>query len=310
MPRAAARADGLVDVEPAFRGALPAEVRATDAVVELPAEMACAVAELLSGAAIAGRVLGVSTRSVMVELGARVLVLGSNRAHRSPVTVRSTHWPDRMPVGLLAGAAVTAGACRLRTAGLHLRVVRSWDSRVMRIRPDARAVAQLGSAVRSAVRGIPDEPVTGLALALDAGAPRCVVPFADGDPLPRAVRRLIGLGAGSTPAGDDVVAGVLVGLLATGRIRTAAALRRAVGDPVDRTTALSRELLLLAGQGQASGEVLAVLRQLDARNGTPSRLANAIDRLLAVGHTSGADLAAGLLIGLGCGRPIHGVGRG
>ena len=311
MPGAAARAAGVVPVEPACRW--------VEVAAELPVEAPRAAVDLLSGGPVVGWVLGVSSSSALIELGSRVLVLGPERAHRTPVTLRSAHWPSLPPAALVAGARVTATGGRLDVAGLRFRVVRSWDSRVVRIRPHPPAVALFGAATRSAGRGIGDEPVAAFAEAVAAesagrspvsrcndrspGAGQACQP-----PLVQAVRGMVGMGAGSTPAGDDVLAGALVGLLATGRNLIARAVIRAIGDPAGRTTALSRELLLLAGQRQASGEVLAVLRQLDARNGTPPRLSAAVDRLLAVGHTSGADLAAGLLIGLGADGPVHGAG--
>ena len=63
----------------------------------------------------------------------------------------------------------------------------------------------------------------------------------------------------------------------------------------NRTTALSADLLRLAGDGHAGLEALAVLAALH-RPDVP--IADAVDRLLSIGHTSGADLATGLAIGL------------
>ena len=67
----------------------------------------------------------------------------------------------------------------------------------------------------------------------------------------------------------------------------------------DRTTLLSADLLRLAAQGHACLEVLALLHALnDRRNDLQARTASSIQRLLTLGHTSGADLATGLSIGL------------
>ena len=66
---------------------------------------------------------------------------------------------------------------------------------------------------------------------------------------------------GSTPAGDDLLAGRLVALHALGEVDAAAAL--AAELPLDRTTTLSAELLRRAAVGEASRPVIELLRALD-----------------------------------------------
>ncbi|WP_230879578.1 DUF2877 domain-containing protein [Planomonospora sp. ID67723] len=117
-----------------------------------------------------------------------------------------------------------------------------------------------------------------------------------------AAEQLVGLGPGLTPSGDDVLAGLLVALRHLG---AAAGAGRAVWladwlaaavtfDARSRTTPISATLLHCAARGEASGEVLAVLRALAGRQS----LEPVLHRLLQLGHTSGADLAWGLRIGL------------
>ncbi|WP_049575001.1 DUF2877 domain-containing protein [Nonomuraea sp. SBT364] len=117
-----------------------------------------------------------------------------------------------------------------------------------------------------------------------------------------AAERLVGLGPGLTPSGDDVLAGLLVTLrhlgAATGTdraVRLAGWLAAAVTyDARTRTTPISATLLHCAARGQAGPEVVAVLRALAGRQ----PLEPALLRLHALGHTSGADLAQGIAIGL------------
>ena len=117
-----------------------------------------------------------------------------------------------------------------------------------------------------------------------------------------AADQLIGLGPGLTPSGDDVLSGLLVALRHLG---TATRVSRAVWladwlaaavtfDARGRTTPISATLLHCAARGEASGEMLAVLRGLAGRQS----LEPALHRLLQLGHTSGPDLACGLRIGL------------
>ncbi|MEU0565669.1 DUF2877 domain-containing protein [Nonomuraea sp. NPDC005983] len=117
-----------------------------------------------------------------------------------------------------------------------------------------------------------------------------------------AAEQLVGLGPGLTPSGDDVLAGLLVTLRQLGR---AAGTGRAVWladwlaaavtyDARTRTTAISATLLHCAARGEASPEVIAVLRGLTGGQA----LEPALRRLHRLGHTSGADLAQGIAIGL------------
>ncbi|HUK69152.1 MAG TPA: DUF2877 domain-containing protein [Streptosporangiaceae bacterium] len=113
---------------------------------------------------------------------------------------------------------------------------------------------------------------------------------------------LVGLGPGLTPSGDDVLAGLLLALrLLGGAIRggtravwLADWLGAAItSDASDRTTSVSATLLHCAARGQAAAEVAAVLRAFAGQE--PA--VRAATRLLAAGHTSGADLAWGLAAG-------------
>jgi Protein of unknown function (DUF2877) len=97
---------------------------------------------------------------------------------------------------------------------------------------------------------------------------------------------LIGRGPGLTPEGDDFVAGMAGVLAAAGRGDDVAAL---LGDDLRRrTTALSATLLELAAQGMGPEPLQAVL----------AGDADALPRLLSLGHTSGRAYARGAAAGL------------
>lgn len=124
------------------------------------------------------------------------------------------------------------------------------------------------------------------------------VPTLEHEALLAAARDLVGLGGGLTPSGDDV----LCGLLAVGRTLGRAlgdeeldrALHRLGGalqtDAAERTTALSASLLWHAARAELARPAHGLLRALLGR--TP--LQPATDALVAVGHTSGRDLAVGM----------------
>lgn len=112
-----------------------------------------------------------------------------------------------------------------------------------------------------------------------------------GDPAD-AVRTLLGLGPGLTPSGDDALSGAILTLRVTGRDAAAERLYDAVRRAWHRTTSISASLLDAAGRGHATPAVTDLLRAVAA--GDPARVAGALPAAVAVGHSSGADLVAGV----------------
>jgi hypothetical protein len=117
---------------------------------------------------------------------------------------------------------------------------------------------------------------------------------------------LVGFGPGTTPAGDDWLAGYLIALdLAGGteltgrdpaRLR-AEQLRAVLADRLGRTTAAGRALLL----GVIEGVPPAYLHELSlaaAAGNEAGRLAKCTKRALEHGATSGEDALAGFTAGL------------
>ncbi|MCO6005789.1 DUF2877 domain-containing protein [Actinoallomurus purpureus] len=133
-----------------------------------------------------------------------------------------------------------------------------------------------------------------------------------------AAERIVGLGPGLTPSGDDALAGLLLALRLLGGAvpggGRAVWLADWIGAAVtayacERTTALAATLLQCAARGQASVEAAAVLRGIAGQE----PLEPAAHRLIDIGHTSGADVAWGLLTGcraaLALSAPQPGSGR-
>ena len=106
----------------------------------------------------------------------------------------------------------------------------------------------------------------------------------------RTATRLIGLGPGLTPAGDDVMAGTIAGLVLLGHPSAERFAAAVYSLAAGRTTELSRALLRHAAAGRVSGEYAAVLHGLVGER----PLAPAVAQLLATGSTSGRAMALGL----------------
>jgi len=286
---------------------------------------ASAVAPLLMGPVLEGTVLGAFSQAVIVglrtESGPRVVSLLARGAAAVPNGVRlsgaETHL-HRVQVG----APVLVGAGWVRAGSFEVRVVRSWNSRVPVIDPEMGGLAALVGASGAAERGVPQQAINRLEGALQPSV------GADRHDLEGAVQGLVGLGRGLTPGGDDVLAGVLTGLHAVGRADAVATIGGLILPRItERTTLLSADLLRLAADGHACLEALALLRAIHRPGSAHAAMGSgdagpletgpggarpsvmgpgcagppvtaAIDRLLSIGHTSGADLATGLAIGL------------
>ncbi|MGZ0751481.1 DUF2877 domain-containing protein [Kluyvera sichuanensis] len=103
---------------------------------------------------------------------------------------------------------------------------------------------------------------------------------------------LIGYGPGLTPSGDDMLTGMLAVLHAAGFSSQLSSFLPPADRLVRLTTSVSCSYLNSARKGEFSTPVQQVIRSLQSGR-HPQR---AVDRLLAVGHTSGADTLLGIAI--------------
>jgi hypothetical protein len=221
------------------------------------------------------------------------------------------------------GGDALVGDGRVEADGLRVRVRRWWDPSpaLGALQPAALAagVRSLEAALEAALDG---PGMTGGGLAGHPDPVELAGACAAGDlaGAVEAAERIVGLGPGLTPSGDDILCGLLVSLRLVGdavRHDRAVPLRgndpphptvrsahgavwladwlgaAVTADAGTRTTALAATLLHCATGGRAGAEVAAVLRCV-AGHEPPG---TAVRRLLAVGHTSGADLAQGVLAG-------------
>jgi len=116
------------------------------------------------------------------------------------------------------------------------------------------------------------------------------------------VARLIGWGEGLTPAGDDFLVGLMGGLdalAATSAVRRIflTRLSAAISARAGLTTPIAAHYLGLAARGHFIAQLHQLRDALLSANEVTS-LHGSVDKVLALGATSGADLVAGLLSGV------------
>jgi hypothetical protein len=118
----------------------------------------------------------------------------------------------------------------------------------------------------------------------------------------QAAEALIGLGAGLTPSGDDLLVGYLAGLWCTlrdmsARQRFLAGLARVVSNRSVNTNDIGRTYLLHAARGQVSSPLEATARAI-GRGDPQDRIHRHIGLAARLGHASGLEGLTGLLLGL------------
>jgi hypothetical protein len=268
------------------------------AVPQHPVAAPAPLVSLLSGPAVSGRVASVGRLAayLVTEVGDVVGVVRP-QAVVPPCAVLLPAQLDPRDA-LHPGEPVSLGGGWLRTASVGLRVARWWHPRPL---PSGlvdagaleRATALMAELDCGTGRSDSDgDPARAAALAVADPAAR-VLADGDGEAAGRLLGAVLGLGPGTTPSGDDVACGLLLGARAFDlspvalEVAAAAVRRRAT----TATTAVSAGLLAEAAAGRAPEPVL---RAVEALLGSGDVEA-ALTALLAVGHTSGADLATGVL---------------
>lgn len=271
----------------------------------VPAASSTAVRTVLTGPIRPAAWLGASASALyLLTRSATVLAIVTHDAVRLPCAMVLSSTAAELPLTQLAplperrhNAAATVGAGRVEWAGpagvVTVAGAREWaPARVHFGRPSRVGVLALSSAAAGHDIGVEHDRVAALGRVGDDPAAQFV-----------AVAALLGRGPGLTPSGDDVLAGFLLGARAFGRavpggLAAVATLARGA------TTALSAQLLGHAARGECVAEFAAVVAALTGRPAAP----DAVGRLLAVGHTTGAALAVGLVRAAACQYPSMTVG--
>lgn len=261
------------------------------------------------------------------DTGQIVLAVLGPRAVTHPHAVLVT---DLEPFARLRrDATVIVGEGRVVLPTATVTVGRWWSPSPRLGRPSAQTLAHASQLLVAALderhSRLPDglaSRTAQLEAALDTG---------DHDAVTNAAGRLLGFGEGSTPSGDDFLAGliathallgheatavddvdpdVIEGGIRHGRQDSAMSVLRTLVETraTTATTALSAVLLRHALLGQVCGPAAAVLTtllragvqlpQASMHRGPDAKVTAVLEQLLAVGSSSGRDLAHGIALGL------------
>ncbi|MDR0945016.1 MAG: DUF2877 domain-containing protein [Bifidobacteriaceae bacterium] len=247
-------------------------------------------------------------------------LLAACRAAGPGAAVSLAAWWAGLGPAAVATVDLTLPSADPRTVHIDRRAARAtaewaWDAPALPAGPAGlrRAALANGAALAEALRpgpapgrtnqrdprsGIGHHPVN----LPPSASPRSGIghlPAGGPSPLTGALTALIGAGPGTTPTGDDVIAGYLAGARAAGRRAAARRLAAALPPLLDRTTAASRHELRAAAAGRFSEPLLALAARLTRpRTGRAPDLEPLLTRLGTWGATSGRDQAWGLILGL------------
>jgi len=256
--------------------------------------------------------------NVMTERGT-LISLCSRSLDDAPWSVRMDV-PQWQPADWPVGAAVTVESDGVYTAGPHGRAavfgdaIEWWPASSDPLPSEGLAgrVATIGALLRERGTGGGALAATGsdsFQQAVAARISECLELIRRGERDDRSpvvdhgVAGMIGLGPGLTPAGDDVLTGLaLTAALPSSRIRhLTRSIERGLRRGSARTTTVSETTLREALRGRARESLTTLFAVISApQDGGRSddRLANAVDRVLRIGHTSGTDILSGVVAGL------------
>lgn len=229
-----------------------------------------------------GRVIAAFERAGYLESEGRVFAVLSTAFASGPVHARVARLP-RMGVG--APVAIRGGS--LLVDGIRVE-----------LSADVWAPPRTDLSPTTAERlldVLDHEPDLGLGASSGRSVEPALAELLIGTDMRAACALLIGRGSGLTPAGDDVAAGLL---LAQCLLGLGADTERVVIAESAPTHSISRSFLCWAARGQS---IEPIHRLLGAcTRGDVSAMAAHRAELSAIGHTSGLDLAYGVLVGLRC----------
>ena len=222
-----------------------------------------------------------------------------------PLNIALDCWPDwsalqpQMPLQS-DSCALNLGGWQLMFAGLPL-----WNSR-----PDWQSLPPIGGLAEALHAGLADCAHSSAFLSLLCGGEALSASrlgktldqlgeglFAADEVLVRqGAEELAGLGRGLTPAGDDFLCGLMIALWYRGLASQPPVCNWLCSAAAPRTTRLSAAFLSCAAAGALNQSWLDFIQWLPTFSA--EQLSGKLSPLLAVGHSSGADMLAGFAWGL------------
>jgi hypothetical protein len=241
------------------------------------------------------RVFALLSASIYLTAGDEIVWLGRAGDILHPRAMLTAH---ALPVAGETIALDMVGARPWRPGGARVNVAELAASArallvVLRAHPDQMPTPRgLGALLVGRVPPFPLEhavsSVANLARACEMDDASEALVFAEG---------LLGLGPGLTPSGDDFMGGVLFARRLIGSAAWPAAAAALVERARERTNQISLALLSDLADGHGH-EPLHALGDALGQGAVGARAFDAIRRLDRLGHTSGWDMLAGLLVGL------------
>jgi uncharacterized protein DUF2877 len=247
-----------------------------------------------------GVVHSVFATACNLQVAGRLVTVHDTAASHLPTSVRVAGWVPRARVG--EPAQCEAGLLGFGPHRLDLRGAPVWSPAAAPGRINLTAALSLADEVALArlrhLAGV-GGPAPGLAERAEdlrgwlLGRPETP---------PAVLARLIGFGPGLTPAGDDLLVGLMSVLYRAGaglaRAQTArATLARELRRQAHRSTDVGAHYLRLAADGHFGEPLLDLVDALVGGHGRAVVLARTRDAL-RVGASSGADAVGGILLGL------------
>jgi hypothetical protein len=244
----------------------------------------------------------------------QVLSLVSEQVGDGPLSLvlPQVHFPNH----ITASSMIDCDGERLRIGEIEIDVhtATTWDPRPdwRRLRTNNdRMKAGLPHLMATLKHSAPHDSMAGLVVDLPAPTSSLATRFRQrlhepADKLVTGVRSrdvalctegaagLVGLGNGLTPAGDDWIVGSLLGAYVLWKEDLSRPLGDAVAEAIaGKTTPLSTAMILAASRSECSATWHDLFEALLA--GDEGLIRSVAERLMARGHTSGADAMAGFL---------------
>ena len=263
--------------------------RETGSLMPEPAAASIAISHLISGPTRRAVLLGTFPKAIYLSVADTVVGVVSPDGIRLPNALVAS--PPLIDWNTIGTSTPTLGNGTLTLGSRRFFIARWWDPR-----PRIPSVnrARLAASLNELEWELGPWPPSELGRRTAVFGN--VLRWKDSKRIADAAMQLVGVGPGLTPGGDDVLCGFLSALRLIGGpsvLRFVDDIAKAVLPTVaHRTTKLSIALLRHAARGQVAQPIASVLLALAGSQ----PLGKPVRQLLGIGHTSGRDLTAGIIL--------------